>query len=129
MVFYKRQPTYNPQFSDGTPYVVNRKNYKGSECYGAQTDHSTVNTGFRYPKQTIKFGFPDKRFHPTQKPVALLTYLIRTYTNEGDIVLDNCMGSGSTGVACVQTNRNFIGFELDEQYFKIAKERIEKESA
>ena len=64
--------------------------------------------------------------HPTQKPVALLEYLIKTYTNEGDVVLDNCMGSGSTGVACVNTNRNFVGIELDEEYFNIAKERIEK---
>lgn len=64
--------------------------------------------------------------HPTQKPVALLEYLIKTYTNENDIVLDNCMGSGSTGVACLNTNRNFIGIELDENYFNIAKERIEK---
>ena len=62
--------------------------------------------------------------HPTQKPVALLEYLIKTYTNEGDIILDNCMGSGSTGVACVNTNRNFIGFELDKKYFEIAKNRI-----
>ena len=62
--------------------------------------------------------------HPTQKPVALLEYLIKTYTNEGETVLDNCMGSGSTGVACVNTNRNFIGIELDENYFNIAKERI-----
>ena len=63
--------------------------------------------------------------HPTQKPVALLEDIIKTYTNEGDLVLDNCMGSGSTGVACVNTNRNFIGIELDEKYFKIAKKRIE----
>ena len=62
--------------------------------------------------------------HPTQKPVELLEYLIKTYTNEGDVVLDNCMGSGSTGVACMNTNRRFIGFELDTDYFNIAKERI-----
>ena len=67
----------------------------------------------------------DRGLHPTQKPIALLEYLIKTYTNEGDTVLDNCMGSGSTGVACMNTNRNFIGIELDEQYFNIAKERIE----
>ena len=65
-----------------------------------------------------------KLFHPTQKPVPLLEYLIKTYTNEGETVLDNCMGSGSTGVACVNTNRNFIGIELDENYFKIAERRI-----
>ena len=66
-----------------------------------------------------------KVYHSTQKPVALLEYLIKTYTNEGELVLDNCMGSGSTGVACLNTNRNFIGMELDENYFNIAKERIE----
>ena len=71
----------------------------------------------------IKFN-RDKGLHPTQKPVALLEYLIKTYTNKGDTVLDNCMGSGSTGVACVNTNREFIGMELDEKYFNIAKERI-----
>lgn len=65
-----------------------------------------------------------KNMHPTQKPVALLEYLIKTYTNEGDLVLDNCMGSGSTGVACINTNRNFIGIELDENYFRIARNRI-----
>ena len=68
-----------------------------------------------------------KFFHPTQKPVALLEYLIKTYTNEGDLVLDNCMGSGSTGVACKHLNRNFIGIELDKKYFEIAKKRIEEE--
>lgn len=71
----------------------------------------------------------DKHLHPTQKPVELLEYLIKTYTNEGETVLDNCMGSGSTGVACINTNRNFIGIELDEGYFNIAKDRIEKASA
>lgn len=82
----------------------------------------------RYPKHLIEFSNASRKnhYHPTQKPVPLLEYLIRTYTNEGDIVLDNCMGSGSTGVACVNTNRDFIGIELDEKYFKIAKERIEK---
>ena len=81
-----------------------------------------------YPTSIIEFSNADKRnrLHPTQKPVELLEYLIKTYTNENDIVLDNCMGSGSTGVACINTNRNFIGIELDESYFKIAKERIEK---
>ena len=69
-----------------------------------------------------------ERLHPTQKPIPLLEYLIKTYTNEGDTVLDNCMGSGSTGVACKNLNRNFIGIELDKHYFKLAKERIEKHS-
>ena len=82
---------------------------------------------------TIRKVFPDNRkgkgssLHPTQKPLALLEWIIKSYTNENDLVLDNCMGSGSTGVACVNTNRNFIGIELDENYFNIAKERIMKE--
>lgn len=79
-----------------------------------------------YPKSILKFNkeHSSKRLHPTQKPVALLEYLIKTYTQEGELVLDNCMGSGSTGVACVNTNRNFIGIELDENYFNIASSRI-----
>lgn len=80
-----------------------------------------------YPKSIITFDRDKNYLHPTQKPVALLEYLIKTYTNDGETVLDNCMGSGSTGVACINTNRNFIGIELDEKYFNIAKERIEKE--
>lgn len=124
LVFYKKQPIYNPQFSDGTPYEVTRKGYKGSECYGKQRDHSTVNSGYRYPTQILEFKHDKERFHPTQKPVALLEYLINTYTLGGGIVLDNCMGSGSTGVACVNTDRNFIGMELNHEYFQIAEKRI-----
>lgn len=125
LVFYKKQPTYNPQYTYGEPYTVSRKNYKGSECYGAQKDHDTVSDGRRFPMQILEFSEKGKKLHPTQKPIALLEYLIKTYTNEGDLILDNCMGSGSTGVACVNTNRNFIGIELDENYFNIAKNRIE----
>lgn len=84
----------------------------------------TVSDGRRYPIDVLDFKI-EKGLHPTQKPVALLEYLIKTYTNEGDLVLDNCMGSGSTGVACKHTNRNFIGIELDQKYFDIAKQRIE----
>ena len=80
----------------------------------------------KYPTNIIKIDKVKKPIHPTQKPVELLEYLIKTYTNEGETVLDNCMGSGSTGVACVNTNRNFIGMELDNNYFNIAKERIYK---
>jgi site-specific DNA-methyltransferase (adenine-specific) len=77
-------------------------------------------------KNILKFKRDLPNIHPTQKPIALLEYLIKTYTNEGDMVLDNCMGSGSAGVACVNTNRKFIGIELNENYFNVAKERIEK---
>ena len=79
-----------------------------------------------YPRNILEFKRDLPNIHPTQKPVALLEYLTKTYTNEGETVLDNCMGSGSTGVACVNTNRNFIGMEINEKYFNIAKERIEK---
>ena len=79
-----------------------------------------------YPKQLLKFPLDKERLHPTQKPVALFEYLIKTYTNENEVVLDNCMGSGTTGVACINTKRNFIGMELDENYFNIAKQRIEE---
>ena len=80
---------------------------------------------YKYPITLIEFDKIRRGgSHPTQKPVALLEYLIKTYTNESDVVLDNCMGSGSTGVACINTNRNFIGYELDEHYFQIAKERL-----
>ena len=78
------------------------------------------------PISILKFNTVSKKIHPTQKPVALLEYLVKTYTNESETVLDNCMGSGSTGIACLNTNRNFIGMELDENYFNIAKERINK---
>lgn len=84
----------------------------------------TKNTGTRYPRSIQQFALDKDKLHPTQKPVALLEYLIKTYTNEGMTVLDNCMGSGSTGVACVNTNRKFIGMELDENYFGIASNRI-----
>ena len=116
---------YNPQKTEGKPYKQKSgrmsENWKGG-LNNVVTDNRD---GLRHPKTIQKFN-RDKGFHPTQKPVALLEYLIKTYTNENDIVLDNCMGSGSTGVACVNTNRNFIGIELDEKYFKIAKKRIEK---
>ena len=129
-VFYKKQPTYNPQMSIYTgPKRTNKvKNGK----LGILTDNQNKkvyeykDNGLRYPTQILKFQRDclTCNLHPTQKPVALLEYLIKTYTNEKETVLDNCMGSGSTGVACQNTNRNFIGFELDEHYFQIAKERL-----
>ena len=125
LMFYKKLPTYNPQMRTGfKPYKC--KQGRHSTNYGAyEQGHITESNGERYPIDIIKFK-KDSGLHPTQKPVALLEYLIKTYTNENDLVLDNCMGSGSTGVACINTNRNFIGIELDEKYFNIAKERIEK---
>ena len=126
LVFYKSLPVYNPQFESGKPYKAINSTH--STNYGKQKDDViTVNSGFRYPKSVIKMpkSESDRHLHPAQKPVALLEYLIRTYTNAGETVLDNCMGSGSTGVACVNTGRKFIGIELDPQYFEIAKKRIE----
>ena len=131
LVFYLNQPTYNPQFGAGEPYTVRRKGYKGSECYGSQVDHDTVSDGRRYPMQDLHFRNKESggNIHPTQKPVALMEYMIRTYTNEGEVVLDFTMGSGTTGVACVNTKRFFIGVERDEKYFNIAKARIEAAKA
>ena len=97
------------------------ENWKG----GLGTVITDNKDGKRHPKTIQKFVRDKSGLHPTQKPVELCEWLIKTYTNEGNIVLDNCMGSGSTGVACINTNRRFIGIELDENYFKIAKERIE----
>ena len=123
LVFYKKLPLYNPQMRTGfKPYKC--KQGRHSTNYGAyEQGHITESNGERYPIDIIKFK-KDSGLHPTQKPVELLEYLIKTYTNEGDTVLDNCMGSGSTGVACVNTNRNFIGYELNEKYFEIAEKRI-----
>lgn len=124
LVFYAQQPTYNPQFTEGKPY--RQKQGSGSDNYGAVREgYETVNSGTRCPLTVVDFNQGDKKVHPTQKPVALMEYLIRTYTNEGETVLDNCMGSGTTGVACVNTGRNFIGIEKDDKYFAIAQARIE----
>lgn len=123
LVFYKKLPLYNPQMRTGfKPYTCKRG--KGSDNYHEHISVVTVSNGERYPIDILEFAYDKQKLHPTQKPVALLEYLIKTYTNEGATVLDNCMGSGSTCVACINTNRNYIGFELNENYFNIAKERI-----
>ncbi len=114
---------YNPQGL--VPYGKVNKRSKSGDNYG---DAGTSNFAefTNYPNTLLTFPHDKERLHPTQKPVALMEYLIRTYTNGGDTVLDNCMGSGTTGVACVNTNRSFIGIERDEKYFEIAKARIEE---
>jgi site-specific DNA-methyltransferase (adenine-specific) len=123
-VFSKKTHVYLPQMTEGSPYI------SGKGTSGAITRNvvkvQTKNNGTRYPRSVQKFNTDKSKgsFHPTQKPVALLEYLVKTYTNEGDVVLDNCMGSGSTGVACINTGRKFIGMELDKQYFDIAVNRI-----
>ena len=124
LVFYKKLPVYNPQMRLGfKPYVAKKGNH-GSN-YGNDKGAVTKSDGSRYPLTVVNFTRDKDKLHPTQKPVALFEYLIKTYTNEGALVLDNVMGSGTTGIACLNTNRHFIGMELDEDYFNMAKERIE----
>ena len=127
LVFYKKLPTYNPQMIGNEIRIIKRnKDGKTTDNYGKFTyDEQSTYVG-RYPTSILSFDRDKNKLHPTQKPVALLEYLIKTYTNEEEIVLDNTMGSGSTGVACMNTNRKFIGIELDEKYFEIAKKRIEE---
>lgn len=131
-VFYKKPPTYNPQMWEGEE-CHSRGNAvgKSQEEFSRNTNYGELKAvetkgNLKYPKSILTFQkpHPSKSVHPTQKPVELLEWLINTYTNEGEIVLDNCMGSGSTGVACMNTNRKFIGIELEKEYFDIAEERI-----
>lgn len=126
LIFYKNTPIYNPQMRKGFKSYSYSKENISSTNYGNSNGTNGIikNEGDRYPIDIIQFKRDKNKLHPTQKPVSLLEYLIKTYTKEGETVLDNCMGSGSTGVACQNTNRNFIGFELDEKYFNIAKERL-----
>ena len=133
LVFGKAQSTYNPIYEERAEGGKNRAGYKINpsntgkrETMGGFVDAKTRNLDAdkRVPRSIQKFN-TEVGLHPTQKPVALMEYLIRTYTNEGETVLDNCMGSGTTGVACVNTGRNFIGIEQDAKYFAIAKARIE----
>lgn len=125
LVFYQGQPTYNQQFTEGKPYSIKRKvTFKG-ESYNKQSDSQKVNDGFRHPTSILKFSNPRiKGGHPTQKPVALFEYLIRTYTNKGGVVLDNCIGSGTTAIAAINSGRRFIGIELSKDYCKMAIENI-----
>lgn len=128
MIFYKNPPTYNPQKTTGhkpvnnyTKHTNDGSNYGASiigRSGGGQTD--------RYPRDVLKFKWDTQKssLHPTQKPLAACEYFIKTYSNEGDTILDNCMGSGTTGVACNRLNRNFIGIELENEYYNIAQERI-----
>lgn len=134
LVFYRSMPTYNPQGLK--PLNKVQKNSASHIARGISTDPTSVVTGgittetwtqewTNYPRQVLDFPSEGSTVHPTQKPVALMEYLIRTYTDEGDTVLDNTMGSGTTGVAAVNTGRKFIGIERDDKYFAIAQKRIE----
>lgn len=134
-VFYKSQCTYNPQMIkyDGKPRTNKVKNGKLGQLTDQQEKKviEYIDNGWRYPTQVWKYQRDclKSNLHPTQKPVLLLENLINTFSNENDLVLDNCMGSGSTGVACLNTNRDFIGIESDKNYFNIAKDRIELNNA
>ena len=123
----KKKPVYHKQYWFSKPYKRTVSS-KASTCYGDSYEWASESTdGRRNPLSILSFPKDsDSRVHPTQKPVPLLEYLIKTYTDEGAVILDNCMGSGSTCVAAVKTNRHYIGFETDERYFKIACERLDE---
>lgn len=127
-VFYRKLPTYNPQMTSGDPYVAKRSGRKpGVYANGGLDPQNGINEGTRYPVSILPIKADIKTemgLHPTQKPVALMEYLIRTYTNEGELVLDNTMGSGTTGVAALRAGRRFVGIERDENYFGVACQRI-----
>lgn len=127
LVFYKMLPTYNPIMTKGRMREKGRKNNSQSDNYGSYSSVSTKVNDLYYPQSVINVSNGDRTKesqHPTQKPVKLMEYLIETYTNEGDLVLDCCMGSGTTGVACRLLNRDFVGIEINQKYFDIAKNRI-----
>ena len=134
LIFYKNAGgTYNPQMTEGKPFKRKSKNKEGyvgkknDHGYGLKPRKEFENKGTRYPKSILNISrnfSAQQQVHPTQKPVPLMEWLIKTYSNEGEVVLDNCMGSGSTGVAAVRLNRKFIGMEYDDQYFEICQERI-----
>lgn len=127
LVFGKEPPVYYPQKSAGEPYIA-VKNTPAKPCAVIRTlveRTTTISNGERYPKSILKFN-TEKGLHQTQKPVALFEYLIKTYMQEGETVLDNCIGSGTTAIACINTNRNYIGFEKDKEYYEKANERIKE---
>ena len=127
-VFYKKQCTYNPQMTKGEPYKEKSgwKGTEGYEGYGVDKRLGNDNNGVRYPKQVQQFGVVERgTLHPTQKPLSLIEYMIRTYTNEGDLILDNTCGSGTTGLGAKNLNRNYIMMEQDPKYYEIACKRVQ----
>lgn len=128
-VFYRKPPVYNPQMVQGNPYNKGSA-HRPTDVYGRQRETLVKNdTGLRYPRTVQYFKTSEsegKVYHPTQKPLALFEYLIKTYSNEGDLILDNCIGSGTTALACLATKRKYIGIEKEEKYFNITNERISK---
>jgi DNA modification methylase len=134
IIFSKKTGTYNPQMEVGKPYARKSKSPEGfvgkfnKHGYGMKPRTEFSNDGTRYPKSILNFSrdfSAQQQVHPTQKPLNLMEWIINTYTNENEIVLDHCMGSGVSGMACKKLNRNFIGIELDKEYFEIAKSRID----
>jgi len=123
-IFYQNQSIYNPQMKKVEEKIFTRT--KGGGTYGKQNNipSGVSNNGLENPFTLLEFSSEHSKFHPTQKPVALFEYLIKTYTNEGDLVLDNCAGSGTTGVACKNLNRNYILIEKEPKYIEIIKERL-----
>ena len=128
-VFYRKPPLYNPQMWQSTPYNKG-KAHRPTDVYGSQVATLVKNdTGLRYPRSVQYFKTAEsegKVHHPTQKPLALFEYLMKTYTNEGDVVLDNCLGAGTTAIAAIRNNRKYIGIELDEKYYNISCERVKE---
>ncbi len=132
IVFSKKQPIYHPQMVKCPPHKRNHgkgklEKQQVNRCYGNFVDLPTKISDEKYPKSVLDFDKEFPPIHPTQKPVALLEWLIKTYTETGATVLDNCMGSGSTGVACLKTGRRFIGMELEQKWFQLAVKRITDE--
>ena len=126
LVFYNKKPTYNPQMRRGKPYKWNSKRSGGSAGGIKQSKETPIdNKGTRYPGSVLRFK-QERNGHPTQKPVKLMSWIIKTYSKSGDLVLDFTMGSGTTGVAALKNKRRFIGVETDEQYFTMAQKRILK---
>ncbi|MFE6708714.1 DNA-methyltransferase [Bacillus thuringiensis] len=130
LVFYKKLPKYYPQDLILLDKPIQKKEIRNLKIFGKKNNESLnkvyVKKYTNYPKSIINFPRDSKTFHPTQKPVALFEYLIKTYTTEGETVLDNCMGSFTTAIACINTKRNYIGFEMDEEYWKLGNERVKK---
>ena len=133
VVFAPGRTTYNPQMEVGEPYARKSKNPEGyvgrknDHGYGMKPRTEFTNDGTRYPKSVLNISrnfSAQQQLHPAQKPVPLLEWLVKTYSNEGDTVLDNCMGIGTTGIACAHTGRKFIGIEIEEEYFSIAKKTL-----
>ena len=127
LVFYKKQPTYNQQFTRGEPYEIHRKINFAGKGYNQQRESSKINTGYRHPTSVIYVPNPRiKGGHPTQKPVELFEYLIKTYTNKGDVVLDPFIGAGTTAIASIKAKRNYVGIEISKKYFDMALQNIKR---